>query len=179
MPLVFGTLIIVMASKEAREVVFPSAPRSLVNTSTGGLQKPQAGQLGTSGTLTGAPEKQEGEAVEEEAAKFVDNIRHLMQRAVGMHEKPKNDGDPLEEKIPKPIRNAVKAVKAQGSTSGHATEDGSQTEKPMEDVLWSKVSPESLAPVIKAVPHVVGEIADTWERFAKSVTLSFYLKSFY
>jgi hypothetical protein len=165
-------LIVIIASERARNVLFPQAPRALVNISTGGIQKPQAGQLGTFNTLTGAPEKQEGEAVEEEAANFVDNLRHVVMRAVGMHEKQERDGDPLEGKVPKPVRKAVKAIKAEGSAPGHATEDTDQTQKPMEELLWSKAKPENLAPVITTAPHVVGEIVDNWERFAKYVTVS-------
>ncbi|KAK5188813.1 hypothetical protein LTR92_011175 [Exophiala xenobiotica] len=87
-PLVLGTLILVVSSVGARNALFPPAPRALVNIMTGGIQKPQAGQLGTNDTLTGAPEKQPGEAMEEEAANFVDNVRHNLQRAIGMHSKP-------------------------------------------------------------------------------------------
>ena len=166
-PLVLGTLIIIVASERARNVLFPPVPRALVNIKTGGVQKPQAGQLGTSDTLTGAPEKQEGEAAEEEAANFVDNVRHVVMRAVGMHEKQDRDGDPLEGKVPKPVRKAVKAVKADGSAPGHATKDTDQTQKPMEEIIWSAAKPENLEPILKTAPHVVGEIVDNWERFAK------------
>ncbi|KAJ6003855.1 hypothetical protein N7540_013137 [Penicillium herquei] len=58
MPLALGLLILVVSSIDARKVLFPPAPRSLVNIRTGGIQKPQAGVLGTNDTLTGAPEKQ-------------------------------------------------------------------------------------------------------------------------
>lgn len=167
MPLLLGTLIVIVTSESARNVLFPSAPRALVEASTGGLQKPKAGQLGTTNTLTGAPEKEEGEAVEEEAANFVDNVRHLVMRAVGMHDKQQQEGDPLEGKVPKPVRNAVKAIKAEGSAPGHATENKDQTQKPMEQILWSGGKPDNLAPIISAAPHVVGEIVDNWERFAK------------
>lgn len=166
-PLVLGTTILIVASDKARNILFPPAPRALVNIATGGIQNPQAGKLGTTDTLTGAPEKQPGEAVEEEAAKFVDNLRHLVQKAMGMHENQKNEGDPLEGKVPKPIRNAIAKVKAQGTPSGHAEDEGGQTEKPMEEVLWSKANPEALAPIIKKAPHLVGEVVDNWERFAK------------
>ncbi|KAJ5633298.1 hypothetical protein N7490_009637 [Penicillium lividum] len=50
--------------------------------------EPQAGLLGTNDTLTGAPEKQLHEAVEEEAASFVKNIRHNLQRAVDQTQEP-------------------------------------------------------------------------------------------
>ncbi|KAK4946276.1 hypothetical protein LTR66_014309 [Elasticomyces elasticus] len=75
----------VVSPVEVRTILFPSAPRALVNIRTGGIQKPQAGLLGTNDTLIGAPEKQPHEAIEEEAADFVENVRHNIQRAVGMH----------------------------------------------------------------------------------------------
>lgn len=100
----------VVSPVEVRNILFPSAPRALVNIRTGGIQKPQAGLLGTNDTLIGAPEKQPHEAIEDEAANFVDNVRHNIQRAVGMHKSQQQDGDgdPLEGKVPKPISKVVK-----------------------------------------------------------------------
>ncbi|EKD20123.1 hypothetical protein MBM_02075 [Drepanopeziza brunnea f. sp. 'multigermtubi' MB_m1] len=169
-PLMLGTLMLVITSKESRDLLFPPAPRALVNMSTGGLQQPASGQLGTLDSLTGASEKQQGEAVEEEAANFVHNVRHLVQRAVGMHEKERGDGDPLEGKVPKPVRKAVRAIKAKGTNEGHATEEDDQTQGPMENILWDKASPEKLAKVMKIAPHVVGEFVDNWERFANAIS---------
>ena len=160
-------LILVISSSDARNILFPPAPIALINISTGGVQTPPAGQLGTTNTLTGAPEKQEGEAVEEEAANFVDNLRHVIMRAVGMHDKEDEGGNPLEGKVPKPLKKAMNAVKSEGSAPGHATETTDQTQEPMEDVIWAKGKPENLTPVLKTVPHAVGEIVDNWERFAK------------
>lgn len=164
-PLTLGTLIAIISSKEARDFLFPPAPLALVSMSTGGLQKPQAGQLGTKDTLSGAPEMQEGEAKEEEAAKIVHNIRHIIQKTVGMHENEQNEGDPLEGKIPKPIRKGIANVKAAGTSSGHATGDEGMTEGPMEDMIWEKANPEKLAPLLDLAPHAIGEIVDNWERF--------------
>lgn len=169
LPLFLATLVLLVSSEEVRDILFPQAPRALVNTSTGGIQKPQAGQLGTSDTLTGAPEKQPGEAVEEEAAKFVDNLRHLIQRAIGMQEKEKHEGGSLEGKIPKPIKRAAKEIKGEGTATGHAEDEKGTTEKPMEEILWSKANPDVLAHIFKFVPHAIGEIVDNWERFAKYV----------
>lgn len=168
LPVVLGTLIMVVSSVEARNALFPPAPRALVNITTGSFQKPQAGQLGTNYTLTGAPEKQPGEAIEEEAANFVTNLRHNIQKALGMHSKQQNGGDPLEGKVPRPIRNAVKAVKSAGSAPGHLTETTDQTQEPMEEMIWNNGgNPESIAKVLDIAPHIIGEIADNWERFAK------------
>jgi hypothetical protein len=167
--LALGTLLVVVGSERARNILFPPAPLALVNIGTGGLQKPQAGQLGSIDTITGAPEKAEGEAREEEASNFVDNLRHIISRALGMHENKDNEGDPLEGKLPKPVRHAIKSVKATNSEAGHATSNPGKdmTQKPMEELLWDKAKPKVIEPVIKNAPHVIGEIVDNWERFAK------------
>ncbi|TGO21385.1 hypothetical protein BPAE_0223g00140 [Botrytis paeoniae] len=170
LPLVLGSLIALVSSKQARNVLFPPAPIALVNMGTGGIQKPQAGQLGTSNTLTGAPEKQEGEAAEEEAANFVSNIHHMVERAIGMHEKKQNEGDPLESKVPKPIRNAAKAVHSAGLAPVNTGNDKYLTQKPMEEMLWDKVSPKQIEPIIQTVPHIIGEIVDNWERFTNAIS---------
>lgn len=168
MPLLFGTLILIVSSPEARNTLFPPAPLALVNITTGTIQAPRAGHLGTSNTLTGAPEKQPGEAIEEEAANFVNNIRHNFQKAIGMHNQNQDGGDPLEEKVPKPVGKAIKAVKSAGSAPGHITETTDQTQEPMEKLIWDAgFNPEDIVRVMDVAPHVFGEVADNWERFAK------------
>lgn len=162
-------LIAVVCSKKARDTLFPPAPLALVDISKGTLKKPQAKQLGTFNTLTGAPEKHEGEAVEQEAANFADNIRHLITRSVGVHKSQDEGGDPLEGKVPKPVRNAVRKVQAEGQAAGHVQEEEDPVQKPMEEMLWDKVKPEKLDPILKNVPHVLGELADNYERFSKYV----------
>ncbi|KAJ5567070.1 hypothetical protein N7535_006376 [Penicillium sp. DV-2018c] len=169
-PLAIATLMVVVSSKRARTTLFPPAPRALVNLRTGGVQKPQAGQLGTNDTLTGAPEKQPGEAVEEEASNFVVNVRHNIQRALGQHNNPREEGDPLEGKVPKPIRSALKTVHDAGSAPGHFTEKMDQTQQPMEEIIWAGVNPESIAKFLDTLPHVIGEIVDNWERFANAIS---------
>ncbi|KAJ6118928.1 hypothetical protein N7471_013548 [Penicillium samsonianum] len=172
MPLALGILILVVSSVQARNILFPSAPRALVNIRTGGIQKPQAGLLGTNDTLTGAPEKQPREAIEEEAANFVNNVRHNIQRAVGMHnnQQQDGDGDSLEGKVPKPISKVVKAVQSAGSAPGHVTESTDQTQQPMEEIIWAGVNPESIAKVLDIAPHVIGELVDNWERFVSALS---------
>ncbi|KAH8904517.1 hypothetical protein BR93DRAFT_899550 [Coniochaeta sp. PMI_546] len=168
-PLFLGMLIAVVCSKKARDTLFPPAPLALVDISKGTLKKPQAKQLGTFNTLTGAPEKHEGEAVEQEAANFADNIRHLITRSVGVHKSQDEGGDPLEGKVPKPVRNAVRKVQAEGQAAGHVQEEEDPVQKPMEEMLWDKVKPEKLDPILKNVPHVLGELADNYERFANAI----------
>lgn len=167
-PTVLALLIALICSKEARDTLFPPAPLALVDISKGTLKKPQAKEgLGTSNTLTGAPEKQEGEAREQEAANFADNIRHLITRSIGMHEGNDEEGDPLEGKVPAPIRKGIRKVQAEGQAAGHTQEPSDPVQKPMEEMLWEKVKPEKLDPILKQVPHVMCELADNYERFAK------------
>lgn len=167
-----GVTVLSIASKRARNILFPSAPRALVSSRTGGVEKPRAGVLGSLDSLTGAPEKQKGEAIEEEASNFFNNFRHLAMRASGMHQGGEKEGDPLESKVPKPIRKGLKAIKEAGSpTDGASGEDSGQTEAPMEESIWSKARPERLWPVVESTPHAIGEIVDYWERLAKYMLL--------
>ncbi|KAL3424149.1 hypothetical protein PVAG01_03430 [Phlyctema vagabunda] len=168
-PLVFATLIALVSSKQARDTLFPPVPRALVSLTSGQIQRAQAGILGTDDTLTGAAEKQKGEAVEEEAANFVDNVRHIFMRAVGVHENTEKEGDPLEGKVPEPIRRGLKTIKDEGTAAGHTTDTTKQTEKPMEEMIWHKANPDQIAKFMEKVPHVVGEVIDTWERFANAL----------
>lgn len=66
-------VIILLTCPTARHICFPPAPASLISASTGALQKPLAGVL-ASDSLTGAPEKHIGEAVEQEARSFFNSI---------------------------------------------------------------------------------------------------------
>lgn len=73
-PLLSGTLLALIVYPPSRTFLFPPAPVALVNTSTGGIQKPRAGVLGSHDSATGAPENHKGEAVEKEANNFVTGI---------------------------------------------------------------------------------------------------------
>jgi hypothetical protein len=168
-PVTIAVLIAVVSSPKARDILFPPAPLALVDISTGALKEPASKQLGTSNTLTGAPEKHDGEAVQQEAANFADNIRHLVTRSVGMHNEHDEGGDPLEGKVPAPIRKGIRKVQAEGQAAGHVDKPQDPVQQPMEDMMWEKVKPEKLDPVLKMVPHVLGELADNYERFAKYV----------
>lgn len=165
MPLLLGTLIVTVSSQQTRELLFPSIPLALVNISNGEIENPQAGQLGTTNTLTGAPEKIEGEAVDEEASNFVQNLQHLMQQAIGMQQG--QDSNKLESMIPDSLKDAGKAVKSAGVAPETSSEGYRQTHKPMEQIIWDKVNPEQIEYISKAAPHVLGEIVDTWERLQK------------
>jgi len=67
-------LVVLILVPEARGFCFPPAPPSLIDGTTGGAKKPMAGVLGSGDSLTGAPEKHPGEAVEQEAHSFVSSV---------------------------------------------------------------------------------------------------------
>lgn len=58
----------------ARNICFPPVPPSIVDSKTGGVQKPPSGILASDASITGAPEKHEGEGIEQEAHSFVNSI---------------------------------------------------------------------------------------------------------
>lgn len=73
-PTLTAFALVLILYPSSRETCFPPAPPALIDSKTGGVQKPKAGVLATDDTLTGAPEKHEGEAVEQEAHSFVNSI---------------------------------------------------------------------------------------------------------
>lgn len=85
-PLLTVTLIVLITYPPARDFLFPPAPIALVDKSTGGIQKPAAGVLGSHDSATGAPENHKGEAVEKEASNFVEGIASVaVSSATGKH----------------------------------------------------------------------------------------------
>ena len=74
LPTIFGFLIVLVLYPRARSYSFPPAPPALIDANTGGVQKPAAGVLASEDSITGAPEKYQGEAVEQEAHSFVTSI---------------------------------------------------------------------------------------------------------
>ena len=146
----------------SRSFLFPPAPLALVNSKTGGVQTPHAGVLGSHDSATGAPEKHKGEAVEQEAHNFVSGIGNIaLSSAVGKHEQGDPNSDPINTSVPDPTSMASDAASAKQSAQGANTSaKHDKTKQPMEQAMWTKMRP---------IMHVIGEIADTWERFAKYV----------
>jgi hypothetical protein len=140
--------------------MFPPAPIALVSSS-GGVQKPKAGVLGSTDSATGAPENHKGEAVEKEASNFVNGIASVaLSSATGKHpqgEPP--EGDKHEHSVPDPTRIAIGAADAKDVTAGATTsKDHDKTKVPMETAMWTKMRP---------IMRGLGDLTDTWERFAK------------
>lgn len=74
MPTVSAFLMVLILYPPARDYCFPPAPPSLIDPNTGGVKKPAAGVLASDDSMTGAPEKHKGEAVEQEAHSFVNSL---------------------------------------------------------------------------------------------------------
>jgi Protein of unknown function (DUF3292) len=144
----------------SRAYLFPPAPLALVNSKTGGLQAPKAGMLGSHDSMTGAPEKHQGEAVEQEAHNFVSGFTAItISSATGKHP----EGDTAEEKgsdskIPDPSAIATNGMDAKATAAGSNHTKHDKTKQPMEVAMWEKARP---------VMHGLADIADGWERFGK------------
>jgi hypothetical protein len=162
-PLIFTTLTVLILVPQSRDFMFPPAPIALISSKTGGIQSPQAGVLGSHDSVTGAPEKHRGEAVEQEASNFVAGIGTIaMSSATGKHDQGDPDSDPLGGSAPDPTDLAARGADAKASASGskpNATHD--KTKQPMEDAMWTKMRPTM---------HVIGDVADGWERFANALS---------
>jgi hypothetical protein len=157
-------LLILIAVPRSRDLCFPPAPLALVSAKTGGITKPKAGVLGSHDSVTGAPEKYQGQAVEQEASNLVAGIATVaMSSAVGRHDQ----GDPEEtavDKAPDPTKIASVAADAKTSatsTGGIAEEHHDKTKQPMEEAIWAQMRPAM---------RVMGDIADAWERFANALS---------
>ncbi len=167
-PTVLAFLIVLIVYPSARGYSFPPAPIALIDSKTGGVKKPTAGVLGSDDSITGAPEKHKGEAVEQEASNFVNNFTFIaISSSAGKHPQ----GDPhageegastLEEAAPDPTNIALGAADAKDKSSGgEPNADHDKTKEPMSAAMWSKTRP---------VMHGIADISDGWERFANALS---------
>ena len=167
-PTIVAFLMILVVYPPSREYCFPPAPIALIDSKTGGVKKPTAGVLGSDNSLTGAPEKHHGEAVENEAANFVNGFTSIaISSAAGKHpEGDPHSGEPgasaVEDRAPDPTNLALGAANAKDSASGgqpNATHD--KTKEPMSAAMWSKTRP---------VMHAIADVSDGFERFANALS---------
>lgn len=164
-PTLLAFVIVLITVPKSRDFLFPPAPLALVDHRTGGVQKPKAGVLGSTDSVTGAPEKYKGEAVEQEASNLVSGIASVaISSAAGRHDQANPDEEggskTLDKSAPDPTKLAVGAADASSSAQG-GEKSHDKTKQPMEEAIWAKMRPAM---------HAVGEVADTWERFANALS---------
>lgn len=164
-PLLSFTLVILILYPRARNILFPPAPLALVNSKSGGVQKPSAGVLGSHDSATGAPEKHRGEAVEQEASNFVSGITSVaISSAAGKHPGDAAEDEGPADSAPDPSAIAVGAAEARSVSVGAKPEAGAKhdkTKEPMEAAMWNKMKP---------IMHALADVADTWERFGNALS---------
>ncbi|OCT47324.1 hypothetical protein CLCR_02307 [Cladophialophora carrionii] len=166
-PTLVTMIIVLITVPKSRDILFPPAPLALVSHKTGGVQKPKAGVLGSHDSVTGAPEKHKGEAVEQEASNLVSGIASVaISSAAGRHDQSSPDeqggSKTLDKGMPDPTKIATATADASSAAQGSdadAVQD--KTKQPMEEAVWGQVRP---------VMHALGEISDMWERFANALS---------
>lgn len=164
-PLLAVTAITLIVYPRSRGVLFPPAPLALVDSSSGGVQKPKAGVLGSHDSATGAPEHHKGEAVEQEASNFFNGITSVvLTGATGKHPQgdPNSDEKEPGADVPDPSSVAVHAADAKDiAAGGNPTAEHDKTKVPVENAMWTKMRP---------VMHGIADVSDTWERFANALS---------
>ncbi|OSX66771.1 hypothetical protein POSPLADRAFT_1129096 [Postia placenta MAD-698-R-SB12] len=155
------TLIALILHPPARKILFPPAPLAAVSASTGNLQVPRAGTIGSKDSLSGAPEAHKGEAVEQEATNFVSGFASLaVGAATGQKEAPhvEQGAVGVGAALPDPTRLVAETADAKHVAQG-ARADGKHdaTKQHVQAAIWEKARPAMRA---------LADITDTWERFA-------------
>ncbi|PTB63150.1 hypothetical protein BBK36DRAFT_1171950 [Trichoderma citrinoviride] len=159
-PTVLVFLMVLIAYPPARAYCFPPVPPSIVDSKTGGVQKPPAGVLASDTSVTGAPEKHEGEGVEQEAHSFVNSIASVVV-ATSAGKNPQ--GDPHDDNTaPDPTNLTDDIAKAKAATDGKPTDTvHDKTKKPVSSMVWTKTG---------LLMHMLSDFIDTWERFGNALS---------
>ncbi|KFA54417.1 hypothetical protein S40293_04327 [Stachybotrys chartarum IBT 40293] len=158
-PTLTAFLLVLVLHPPSRSFCFPPAPPALIDSKSGGVKKPPAGVLASDDSITGAPEKHQGEAVELEARSFVNSISTLvMSTAVGKDPQ----ADPQSEnRTPDPTDLTADVAEARDKTMGHETNvDHNRTKAPVSRAVWDKARPTM---------HMVADLVDTWERMGNAL----------
>lgn len=175
LPLFWATLIVLILDPYSREYLFPPAPLAMISATTGNIQQPKAGELGSKDSLSGAPEAHRGEAVEQEARHFVSGFASMaVSTAAGKG--PGEDGNgnavgggemaaqglekntsSVDSSVPDPVAVVTGATEAKDLASGD-TASQDPAKKPVESAMWNKARP---------FMRILEDISDGWERFGK------------
>ena len=157
MPLFSLTLLILIVYPPSRSILFPPASIALVDSDSGGIQKPKAGVLGSLDSATGAPENHKGEAVEQEASNFFNGFTSvLLTSATGKHPQaePSPEETSVADALPDPTGISAGAAEAKDiANTGQPNPKKDKTKVPVESTIWLKMRP---------VMHGIADVADTW-----------------
>lgn len=174
-PTILTLLLTLVMVPSSRTVLFPPAPLAAIDTSTGGVKKPLAGQLGSKDSITGAQEQFRGEAAEKEADHFVTGLSTIaVSVAVGKEgqgvgssspaEETNSTGEIVDAKVPN-IVDVEGAVDAQRAASA--------TDKTMKDDTGSKQAATSVQQTmwdnLGTLMSTLIMIMDIWEMTGKYV----------
>lgn len=161
-PIFLAAILALIVFPPCRSVLFPPAPLALVDKSTGGVQKPKAGVLGSDGSITGAPENFKGEAAEKEASNLVAGIATVaVGSAVGKHDQAVPEDAPLERTVPDAMDIVANSADAQSAANGEIPHDShDKTRQPMK---------QSVLDAANMAMQVINDITDMYEKFGKSV----------
>ncbi|KAL2752393.1 hypothetical protein ACRALDRAFT_1065534 [Sodiomyces alcalophilus JCM 7366] len=163
-PTLLTFLVVLIVYPPSRAYCFPPAPPSVVNSATGGVKKPASGVLASADSVTGAPEKHSGEAVEQEAHSFVSSISSLVvSTAAGKHPQGDPPSDPAASAAaPDPADASMDLVDAKDKAAGE--EPGThhdKTKKPVSEAIWVKARPAM---------RMMADFVDTYERFGNALS---------
>ncbi|KAL3469490.1 hypothetical protein BJX99DRAFT_69885 [Aspergillus californicus] len=162
-PTMMGTLLILVIYPPSRHLLFPPAPIALVDTSTGGVQKPKAGVLGSHDSITGAPEKFKGEAAEQEANNLISSVASVaVGSAAGKHDQGTPDDAPMEESVPDAMDIVSKTADAQSAAKGEVPADShDKTRDPMRKTVLDGAD---------QAMRVMSDVVDSYERIGNALS---------
>ncbi|KAJ5918828.1 hypothetical protein N7454_009972 [Penicillium verhagenii] len=162
-PAAFAALLALIVYPPCRPILFPPAPIALVDKSTGGIQKPKAGVLGSHDSITGAPENFKGEAAEQEASNLVSSVATVaVGSAVGKNDQAVPEDAPLEDAVPDAMDVVASSADAQSAAAGAIPADShDKTRQPMK---------ESVMDAANMAMQVINDITDTYEKMGNALS---------
>ncbi|KAJ5760536.1 hypothetical protein N7520_007692 [Penicillium odoratum] len=162
-PAFFATLLALIVFPRCRELLFPPAPLALVDKSTGGVQKPMAGVLGSHDSITGAPQNFKGQAAEKEASNLVSSVATVaVGSALGKNDQAIPEGAPMEGSIPDAMDVVATSADAQSAANGETAADShDKTRQPMKQSVMDGANMSM---------QVINDITDTYEKFGNALS---------
>ncbi|KAL2827384.1 hypothetical protein BDW59DRAFT_179151 [Aspergillus cavernicola] len=162
-PTMICTLLTLVVYPPSRNLLFPPAPIALVDTATGGVKKPKAGVLGSHDSMTGAPEKFKGEAVEQEASNLISSVATVaVGSAAGKHDQGTPEDAPMEETAPDVMDIVAKTADAQSAAGGEVPSDThDKTRDPMRQTVLNGADQGM---------RIMSDIIDTYEQVGNALS---------